>query len=143
MEQAIPTPELTSRYLKLKDLPSAERLNQAEDMHADVLAAEFNAAVDDFRDFSALPTKTFYDQDSESRDLNKSRKSDTRTYGWGMAMKKATVRVDGNRELDFAYVDREIVPTRTKPGRDGPKLMIDLILAGAKTGRPIVSELKI
>src|SRR5690242_7458836 len=100
MGQSIPTPELTRRYLKLKDLPSAERLLQARDMHADVLAAEYNAAVNEFREFSALPTKTFYDQDSELRDLDKSPESDTRTYGWGMAMKKATISVDGEHELD-------------------------------------------
>jgi hypothetical protein len=141
--ESIPTPALTSRYLNLKDLPSAARLRQAEAAEADDLAAEFKAAVADFQEFSALPTRTFYDQDPDLRDQNKSAKSDTRTYGWGMAMKKGAVSVDGDPDLNFAYLDREIVPTRTKPGRKGPKLEVDLVLANVMTGRPIVSELKI
>jgi hypothetical protein len=101
-----PTPKLTRRYLELKDRQSADRLFDAEEISAHVLAAEFNAAVTEFRDFSALPTRTFYDQDPEGRDLEKDPKSDSRTYGWGMAMKRGVVViVDGDPGLSFAYVD--------------------------------------
>jgi hypothetical protein len=58
-----------------------------------------------------------------------------------------SVSVAGDEDLTFRYVEREIIPTRTKPqlpvARGGKHVRVDLVLAHAATRRPIVGELKI
>lgn len=145
--EQIPITDLTRRYLKLKTQPSALRLAEAEAMTAGQLAQEFNDSAAAFRELSF--GQWFYDTDPATRDADKDEKSSARTYGWAMDIERSrTVTVDGGTELDFAYLDREIVPTRTKPAlafdaEDGASVRIDLILANAHSGRPIIGELKI
>jgi hypothetical protein len=146
--RSIPVTTLTRHYLALKESPSAKRLEEARSMSAVELAREFNESAEAFRGFTA-DGQRFYDDDPDRRDADKNEKSNARTYGWAMDMHgTGRVAVDGGAELDFVYLDREIVPTRTKPalpydGEDGASLRIDLVLVNALTGRPIVGELKI
>lgn len=143
----IPYTALTSRYVKLKDRPSAERLREAENVSASELAEEFAASAEAFEAFRTH--QAFFDQDPDTRDADKDPRSDARTYGWAMAMKRQdSIGVNGDRELDFAYVEREIIPTRTRPQagfdrEEGKHVRVDLVLANAKSRRPIVAELKI
>lgn len=144
--QLIPVTPLTNRYVELKDQPSAERLNQAFGITAAQLADEFADSVAAFDSFST--SQPFFDPDPD-RDEGKNPKSDARTYGWAMAIKKqGRVDVEGEDELAFTYVEREVVPTRTRPASQftdngGKQVRVDLILANAATGRPIIAELKI
>jgi hypothetical protein len=141
----IPYPRLTQRYVKLKDRASAERLEQATQVTTPQLVEEFLESAEAFSTFST--DDPFF---PESRtDDHKNHKSDNRTFGWAMAMKATgRVPVTGDDELTFRYAEREIIPTRTKPGRtfvggEGKHVRVDLVLANAATGRPIVGELKI
>jgi hypothetical protein len=139
--------ELTRHYLRTKERASAARLAEAKEMEPEQLEHEFNESATRFGSFTA-EGQGFYEADPRVRDVDKNQKSDARTYGWAMAMIKAPVKVEGAPDLDFAYLDREIVPTRTRPARefdseDGASLRIDLLLADAATGRPIIGELKI
>lgn len=140
----IPVPALTRRYLRLKGLPSAERLNEAKRTSVAELADEFAQSAATFAAFPA--EQDFYGARS---DEGKNPKSATRTYGWAMAMKGAgDIAVDGAPELTFRYVDRELIPTRTRPrlkfaAAGGAELRVDVILANVESGRPIVAELKI
>jgi hypothetical protein len=144
----VPITDLTRHYLRLKSMPSAGRLTDAEATSATGLAQEFNEGAAVFRDFSARG-QWFYDGDPNLRDIEKNEKSNARTYGWAMSMtKQGHVVVDGGGDLDFACLDREINPTRAKPAlpfdaEHGASLRIDLLLANAHSGRPIVGELKI
>jgi hypothetical protein len=144
----VPITDLTRHYLRLKSMPSAGRLTDAEETSATGLAHEFNEGAAAFRDFSARG-QWFYDGDPNLRDVDKNEKSESRTYGWAMSMtKQGHVVVDGGGDLDFACIDREINPTRAKPAlrfdaEDGASLRIDLLLANVHSGRPIVGELKI
>jgi hypothetical protein len=55
-------------------------------------------------------------------------------------------KVEGNRQLDFRFLDREIQIVRTKPGPDVPaagSLVIDLVLANAHDRMPILCEMKL
>ena len=143
----IPYPALTRRFVELDRKSSAQRLAAARATPADELAAEFDASVHAFETFDN--EEPFFPA-NENRDGVKNPKSDTRTYGWAMAMKRTpTIEVEGDRTLDFRYVEREVIPTRTEHRRpfevpdDGHHVRIDLLLANAHTGRPILAELKI
>ena len=146
----IPYPPLTRRYVELKDWASQERLRQANEITAAVLVEEFLGSVEAFSHFN---TEGLTDDDeffpTSRTDEGKNPDSDAHTYGWAMVMKgMGTVRVDGGDDLAFRYVEREIIPTRTKPqlrfsSADGKHVRVDLVLANATTSRPIVGELKI
>lgn len=142
-----PYPSLTARYAALTKKTSAERLAEAKSLlPGDKLANEFNKAVEAFESFAT--GDPFFPHNSD-RDKDKNPKSDARTYGWAMKMKaQDEVEVDGDPDLNFRYVEREIIPTRTKPAlpfadSEGAPVRVDLILANASSGRPIVGELKI
>jgi hypothetical protein len=133
--------------VELKELSSAERLRQAEEVSAAELADEFNQSVVDFAGF--FTEQPFFEDPSDIRDAGKNPKSDRRTYGWAMSMKaQDRVRVEGAPKLDFVYVEREIIPTRTKPQvnfdvDEAKQIRVDLILSNAEGRRPIIAELKI
>lgn len=143
---SIPYPRLTARYAALAKKYSAARLAEAEGASALDLAAEFNEAGEAFESFA---TRQSFFPDNPRRDKEKSEKSDARTYGWAMKMKAVEqVEVAGDLSLSFRYVEREVVPTRTKPDLpfahpDGAHVRVDLILANVSSGRPIIGELKI
>lgn len=146
----IPYPWLTRRYVELKDRRSKQRLQQANDASATELAEEFLESVEAFSQFitdGLTADGEFFP--ATRTDGRKHPKSDARTFGWAMAMKGvATTLVAGDPDLEFRYVEREIIPTRTKPqlgftGGEGKHVRVDLLLANAATGRPIVGELKI
>ena len=148
MQTAIPYPELTRRYVDLKQATSAKRLEHAEGATVCEYAALVADSVEHFSRFDVSPAEPFYPKNDE-RDRGKNTKSLSRTYGWAMALKKTgTVAVEGDRSLDFTYVAREVAPTHTKPRRPfevsaGRVNTTDLILANATSGRPIVAELKL
>ncbi len=52
-------------------------------------------------------------------------------------------RVEGHPGLDFHYVDREIVTSRTTGGGEYAPLSMDLLLANAEDRTPIAAELKL
>lgn len=146
-ESPIPYPALTRRFVELDGQHSAERLTAARSTTVDELAAEFDAST---RAFETFVVEEPFFPENEHRDGVKNPKSDARTFGWAMAMKGTrTIEVDGDHTLDFRYVEREIIPTRTEhrrafePPHHGHHLRIDLVLANAHTGRPILAELKI
>jgi hypothetical protein len=143
-----PYTELTRRYVDLKALSSAERLKKAESTDPGELAREFAQSVSAFQGFST--DQPFFPENPD-RDLNKSPEAASRGYGWAMAIKRQQlVEVERDPELNFRYVEREIVPTRTQrrtqfEDPDGHEVQIDIILANdaGDAGRPIVTELKI
>jgi hypothetical protein len=143
-----PYTELTRRYVQLKALPSAERLKEAKSTDPSELARAFAQSVSAFQGFS---TGDRFFPKNPDRDLDKSPEAASRGYGWAMAMKaQQLVEVDGDPELNFRYVEREIVPTRTQhrtqfEDPQGHEVQIDLILANdaGDARRPIVAELKI
>lgn len=141
----IPYPRLTQRYVELKDRTSADRLQEATKVSAHELVDEFLESAAAFSTFETADP--FFPADRTDEDKNP--KSDNRTFGWAMAMKAMPiVPVIGDDDLTFRYIEREIIPTRTKPGRafeggEGKHVRVDLMLANAATGRPIVGELKI
>lgn len=146
-ESPIPYPALTRRFVELDGRHSADRLTAARTTTADELAAEFDASTGVFESF--VVEEPFFPDDGH-RDGAKNPKSVRRTFGWAMPMKGTpTIEVDGDRTLDFRYVEREVIPTRTEhrrafePPQGGRHLRIDLVLANAHTGRPILAELKI
>lgn len=147
MTTPLPYPSLVARYASLAKRPSSERLAEAENLLSGAeLASEFNEAAEEYESFET--SQPFFPCDPE-RDEGKDPQSDARTYGWAMRMKaQDEVEVDGDRSLNFHYVEREIVPTRTRPARPftdpaGTQVRVDLVLANALSGRPIISELKI
>jgi hypothetical protein len=112
-EVLLPFPRLLQRYVCLKDAPSAERLRQAETVTAGQLAEEFKESAVAHGRLPAinepfLPT-------SRARDGAKSTEAERRTFGWSMAVKRTLphVVVAGAPDLNFRYVEREIIPTRT------------------------------
>lgn len=144
---SLPYPLLTARYAALTKKTSNERLAEAKGLlSGDRLADEFNEATKAFESF--ITKQPFFPGNPE-RDKGKDPKSDTRTYGWAMEMKaQDEIHVDGDPGLNFRYVEREIIPTRTKPAlpfadAEGTPVRVDLILANASGKRPIVGELKI
>ena len=148
-ESPIPYPALTRRFVELNAKHSADRLAAARETTADELATAFDASA---RAFEAFVVEEPFFPDNPHRDCPKNPKSAGRTFGWAMAMKTKrtpTIEVDGDSTLNFRYVEREIIPTRTEhrrafePLHDGHHVRIDLVLANANTGRPILAELKI
>ena len=143
-------PRLTRRYVELKDRPSEARLRAAQTTTAAQLRTEFLESVQAFSQFNTEGLTDGGEFFPASRtDDGKNLKSDTRTFGWAMTLKAMkSVPVAGSNDLAFRYVEREIIPTRTKPqlpfaGGEGKHVRVDLVLANVATGRPIVGELKI
>jgi hypothetical protein len=146
----IPYPRLTRRYVGLKDRSSEQRLQQANATTATELVEEFLESARAFSQFSTEGLTADGEFFPATRtDDGKDPKSDSRTFGWAMAMKgMEAVPVTGGNDLEFRYVAREIIPTRTKPqlgfaSGEGKHVRVDFVLANAATGRPIVGELKI
>jgi hypothetical protein len=144
---SLPYPLLTARYAALAKKASDERLAEAKGLlSGDRLADEFNEAAKAFGSF--MTEQPFFPGNPE-RDEDKDPESNARTYGWAMEMKaQDEIPVEGGPGLNFRYVEREIVPTRTKPAlpfadAEGTPVRVDLILANASSKRPIVGELKI
>ena len=145
----LPFPRLVERYVDLKGKPSAERLKQAETVMAAELAEEFAESVAAHASFAHVD-EPFFPADPE-RDGSKSNEAEARTFGWSMAVKRALphVVVTGAPELNFRYVEREIIPTRTQhrptyeEGVAGKQVRVDLVLAHVPSKRPIIGELKI
>jgi hypothetical protein len=149
MPVVLPFPRLIKRYVELKDAPSAERLRQADTVTAAELAEEFAESVAAHAGFAHID-EPFFPTDPE-RDDPKSDGAEARTFGWSMAIKRTLphIAVTGAPELNFRYVGREIIPTRTQhrptyeEGAAGNQVRVDLVLAHVPSGRPIVGELKI
>lgn len=89
---------------------SAAQTEQARDE----LAEEFAESVAAHASFAHID-EPFFPAGPE-RDGSKSTDADARTFGWSMAVKGALphVVVTGAPELNFRYVEREIIPTRTQ-----------------------------
>jgi hypothetical protein len=145
----LPFPALVKRYTDLKDLPSAKRLLEAETVTAAQLAEEFTESVAAHAGFDHV-SEPFYPDDTHRDTSKKSDEAEKRTFGWSMALKRTTqVAVVGAPDLNFRYIDREIIPTRTQhrptyeEGVEGKQVRVDLVLANALSKRPIIGELKI
>lgn len=136
------------RLLKLSS--QKKRLSRAEELIGDPgqLAAAFVESRKEFARFKHAD-ETFYD--TERKDLPK------RPKGLGSTVEVAArlsgsspKRVLGDDALSFNYIDRELVPTRTKSGavfEDGKSigsgLRLDLLLANRDDGTPIIGEVKV
>jgi hypothetical protein len=142
----LPFPRLVERYTDLKDKQSAERLMQAETVTADELAEEFAESVAAHAGFAHID-EPFFPANPE-RDGPKSKAAKARTFGWSMAVKCTLphVVVTGAPELNFRYVEREIIPTRTQhrptyeEGIAGKQVRVDLVLAHVPSERPIIGR---
>jgi len=144
VQAAIPYPELTRRYVELAKATSSQRLECAAQATADEYAALVCASIAAFSEWEVPDTESFY-PDDPARDLNKSSKQAQRTYGWAMALKRASdpLAVDGDPCMTLSYVAREVCPTRTPASQTGRSVSTDLILRDHVSGRPVVAELKI
>ena len=148
MPPTIPFPELTRRYVQLKDVTSEGRLRAAERATVHEHAALIGDSVRAFEDFDVTIHEPFYPA-NDARDLDKSPKQASRTFGWAMAIKAmSSVSVEGDESLTFRYVAREVSPVHTKPmgtfeTPDGKANSTDLILINESSSRPVVAEVKI
>ena len=156
--EAIQLGQLVSLYegMHTRGLSQKERLQEAEDLceKPETLAKMFEEDVEAFASYDneGVP----FHSGAQDRDKTSfSPKSKTRVVAQSLItlMDGETIEVAGRPDLNFRYVDREIVSART-PGAtfrttDGkirsadtlPKL--DLLLANADDGTPIVGELKV
>lgn len=139
-----------------KGLSQEVRLRQAEELsnHPEQIAEMFEADHEqlDPLDYKMAP---FHSGAEDRDDKAFAPKSKTRVVAQSLItmIGKETVEVAGSPELNFVYLDREIVTARApgatfrsqngelRSSRSLPKL--DLLLANADDGTPIVAELKV
>lgn len=150
MSDRIPVTPMVERYRALKAASQRERLADAR-RSADrpgPLARDFAQSVELFADR--------FDSDEEFYP-ERSRKPLPKPGGVRSTVEVAA-RLSGSgkrsvlgaEQLSFTYIDREIVPARTKSGavfEDGKPistaLRLDLLLANARDAVPIVGEVKV
>ena len=156
--EAIQLGHLVSLYegMHAKGLSQKERLQEAKDLceKPETLAKMFEEDVEAFASYDneGVP---FHSADKNRDKTSFSPKSKTRVVAQSLItlMDGETVEVAGRPDLNFRYVDREIVSARTpkatfrttddkvRSADTLPKL--DLLLANAGDGTPIVGELKV
>lgn len=158
MSERIPVSPMMKLYRKLKGVSQRERLDRAERMiaHPDQLAKRFAQSVASFEKAFDHVDEEFYEKVARGKiggrkALPKKPKGISSTLEVAARLSGSGVRrVLGADELDFTYVDRELVPARTKSGatfagggsiRTAPRL--DLLLASADGRLPIVAEVKV
>jgi hypothetical protein len=161
MSDAIPVTPLFRYYVELQFKGAGRRaesvyklrLEQAKHLLAepDQLVGMFEnsvAAAEEYyarhvqSDLEFYPPRTEHEQPAGIA-------STTQLGKWLGSPRRKPWHVLGDGSLDFYYLDREIVPTRARGTRfedgrsskDGPRL--DLLLANARTRRPIIGEVKL
>lgn len=161
MNEPIPITPLFSYYSRLqfkgvgKEGKSAYqlRLDEAKSLLRDpaVLVDKFTESLAQAEDYFGRHDFGAQDFYPEPREFKKPAgiESTDALSRWLDHRRKTPWRVLGGDSLSFYYLDRELVPTRALGARlgegrstaTGPRL--DLLLANASTGRPIVGEVKL
>lgn len=149
MADRIPVTPMVDLYRDLKRDSQRERLRRAERMIANPadLAKRFARSVKRFEAFSS--DEAFYDTGRKRLPANPTRLGSTLEVASRLEGSRPR-RVLGDDDLSFVYVDRELVPARTKSGAvfaDGKSirtaLRLDLLLANKHDRLPIVAEVKV
>ena len=142
----IPFTRLRERYIGLKRLNTAEQLAAAQAATAKELAAEFGASLQAFQAYRN--NEPFFETARNPLCAVEGLAGLQRTEEFAAALKaQGGGSVEGAADLDFRYLERELVPARTtgaarySNGEDaGRFIRFDLLLAGE---RPILCELKL
>lgn len=152
--EEIPETPLQTSYRELRKSSFAKRLDLAKSH----LAGSGRGLADEFKESIADATSFFGNHDFSEQPLYPKARTQRGPLGLknsvtlGRYLQRHRVKqwaVVGDSSLDFYYLDRELVATRA-PGarleggrstRLGPR--IDLLLANAETGRPILGEVKL
>ncbi len=152
MTEQVPVTPLVEEYRRLLKLSQPQRLERAEQLirRPTSLAEAFSESRQQFASFDHAD-EDFYDPVPPRTALPKNPK------GLGSTVEVAArlsgggrKRVLGDDRLSFSYIDRELVPSRTKSGAvfaDGKSirsgLRLDLLLANHHDGIPIIGEVKV
>lgn len=152
MTEKIAVTPLVDEYRGLLKLSQSQRLERAEQLirRPASLAKAFSDSREQFASFDHAD-EDFYDPVPPRTPLPKKPK------GLGSTVEVAArlsgggpKRVLGDDRLSFNYIDRELVPARTKTGAvfaDGKSirsgLRLDLLLANRDDGTPIIGEVKV
>jgi hypothetical protein len=155
-ERIIPVTDMRCLYMVLQDFTSAEfHLSMAREAErapvAKKLAERFRESVEQFSDY-CNPHEPFYPARHELDNPGQVREIDgTYTLTGVLVHQHGGIgEVENDPGLNFRYVDREIVPTRTT-GRarfaDGRSAIcgkrLDWFLQNSTDRRPIVAEVKV
>ncbi len=151
-KKIIPYTELRTFYKMLRSYSStgfhcafAEEIARAKNTQK--LADQFCRSVKHFESYENRDEK-FYDGANRKK-LESSCDKITSTLDAAVQINKTECTVRGKDELNFLYVDREIVPARTKGGAfeyhesSSHNRSADLLLKNAKDNRPIIGEIKV
>jgi hypothetical protein len=146
---APPITLLEKRYRALKEERGPEK---PRGWHADEIAAEFVAAVDAFEPVFVGTGQFYPDGQRELLPdptivLLQDRIKSTDELASILAA-RPRFKVDRRPQLDFHYVDREIVASRAldaagKPHYQASPVQLDLLLVNANDATPIASEAKL
>lgn len=152
MTETIPVTPLADEYRSLLKLSQRQRLDRAEQLirRPAPLAKAFSDSRQQFASFDHAD-EDFYDPVPPRTTLPKKPKGLGSTVDVAARLSgQGPRRVLGDDQLSFLYIDRELVPTRTKSGAvfaDGKGirsgLRLDLLLANRHDGTPIIGEVKV
>ena len=140
----IPITKMRERYREVQKTSIAEQLKMADEAVAEDIARDFDASVVAFEEYENR-AEGFYDAGRKALMIKKPIKY---TIDFASVLKEeGPCHVQNDSRLDFRYVEREIVPTRTTgPAKysDGTSkkrfIRVDLLLAGDIA---ILGELKL
>jgi hypothetical protein len=161
MSSAIPVTPLFRYYAELQFKGAGRRGESAYKLRlkqARTLLAEPDRLVEMFEDSVAAAEEYYAHHVQSDLDFYPPRTEHEQPAGvastaqlgkWLGSPRRSPWQVLGDDSLSFYFLDREIVPTRAprtsfsdgRNSKDGPRL--DLLLANAHTGRPIVGEVKL
>jgi hypothetical protein len=149
--ERIPVTPMVEVYRELKGMSQRNRLKRAKRELARPagLARRFTQSVSQFERAFDHRDESFHD--GKRKPLPQAIKGIDSTTGVAAQFKGSAPRkVLGADELSFVYVDRELVPARTRSGAvfaDGRSirtaLRLDLLLANRDDRVPIVAEVKV
>lgn len=152
MTEKIPVTPLAEEYRRLLKLSQRQRLERAEQLirRPASLAKAFSDSRQQFASFDHAG-EDFYDPVPPRTTLPKKPKGLGSTVEVAARLSgQGPKRVLGDDRLSFVYIDRELVPARTKSGAvfaDGKSirsgLRLDLLLANRHNGAPIIGEVKV
>jgi hypothetical protein len=150
--EQIPVTPLVEEYRRLLKLSQAQRLERAEQLirRPTSLAKAFRDSRQQFASFDHAD-ENFYDPVPPRTTLPKNPKGLSSTIEVAARLSgRGARRVLGDDRLSFLYIDRELVPARTKSGAvfaDGKSirsgLRLDLLLANRHDRTPIIGEVKV
>jgi hypothetical protein len=149
MRDPIPNTELVKTYKDLKEKPQKERLERARQLVRipGELENEFQRSV---RDFSRYRNAGEHFRPNRKPYKGKSNLKTTRTLAALLKGSNQPIRVHDNSNLDFSYVDREMVIARTTGNarydneeKATTGVRADLLLKHEGDGLPIIGEVKI